>query len=77
MGADDSLTGSDVVARWISGRAQGAVPAAVGDEPGAAWAVKGKVRVAFSFTITDDGRITVINLIGAPAALAELSVEMS
>jgi len=77
MGADDSLTGSDVVARWISGRAQGAVPATVGDEPGAAWAVKGKVRVAFSFTITDDGRITVINLIGAPAALAELSLEMS
>jgi len=32
--------------------------------------------VAFSFTITSAGRITVIDLIGDPAALAEL-VEIS
>ena len=76
MGADDSVTGADVVARWISGRARGAVAATVGDEPGAAWAVKGKVRVAFTFTIAADGRIAAIDLIGDPAALAQLSVEL-
>jgi RNA polymerase sigma-70 factor (ECF subfamily) len=76
MGAEHSVTGADVVAKWISGRAKGAVPATVGDEPGGAWAVKGNVRVAFGFTITSAGRITVIDLIGDPAALAEL-VEIS
>jgi RNA polymerase sigma factor (sigma-70 family) len=76
MGAQDSMTGADVVAKWISGRARGAVAATVGGEPGAAWAVKGSVRVAFSFTITSSGRITVIDLIGDPAALAELGVTL-
>ena len=74
MGADDSVTGADVVARWMSGRAKGAVSATVGGEPGAAWPVKGRVRVAFSFTITAAGRITVIDLIGDPAVLAGLEV---
>jgi RNA polymerase sigma-70 factor (ECF subfamily) len=74
MGADDAVTGADLVAKWISGRARGAVPAMVGDEPGAAWAVKGTVRVAFSFTVTSAGRITVIDLIGDPAVLPGLEV---
>jgi RNA polymerase sigma-70 factor (ECF subfamily) len=74
MGADDSVTGADVVARWMSGRAKGAVSAMVGGEPGAAWPVKGRVRVAFSFTITAAGRITVIDLIGDPAVLPGLEV---
>jgi RNA polymerase sigma factor (sigma-70 family) len=77
MGAEHSVTGADVVAKWISGRARGAVPATVGGEPGAAWAVKGNVRVAFSFTITSAGRVAVIDLIGDPAVLAGLGVEMS
>ncbi len=77
MGADESVTGADVVARWIAGRAKGAVPATVGDEPGAAWPVRGTVRVAFSFTVAADGRITVIDLIGDPAALAQLPVELA
>jgi RNA polymerase sigma-70 factor (ECF subfamily) len=77
MGADDSVTGAALVAKWISGRARGAVPAMVGDEPGAAWAVKGNVRVAFSFTITDEGRIAGINLIGDPAVLPGLEIEMA
>lgn len=77
MGAEESVTGADVVAKWISGRAQGAVLAIVGDEPGAAWAVNGTVRVAFSFTITDTGRIAAINLIGDPAALQGLEIVMA
>ncbi len=77
MGADESLTGADAVARWINGRAAGAVAATVGGEPGAAWAVKGKVRVAFGFTIGGDGRITAINLIGDPDVLAGLEIELA
>jgi RNA polymerase sigma factor (sigma-70 family) len=76
MGADESVTGADAVARWINGRAAGAVPATVGGEPGAAWAVHGKVRVAFGFTIGEDARITAINLIGDPDVLAGLEVEL-
>src|SRR5579862_950020 len=76
MGADESLTGADAVARWINGRAAGAVPATVGGEPGAAWAVHGTVRVAFGFTIGDDGRITAISLIGDPDTLTGLEVEL-
>jgi RNA polymerase sigma factor (sigma-70 family) len=74
MGADNIVTGADLVAKWISGRAQGAVPATVGYEPGAAWAVKGTVRVAFGFTITGAGRIAAIDLIADPAVLSGLDV---
>jgi RNA polymerase sigma factor (sigma-70 family) len=77
MGADESLTGADAVARWINGRAAGAVAALVGGEPGAAWAVKGTVRVAFGFTLGEDGRITAINLIGDPDVLPELEIELA
>jgi RNA polymerase sigma-70 factor (ECF subfamily) len=77
MGAEESVTGADVVAKWMSGRARGAVLAIVGDEPGAAWAVKGTVRVAFSFTITDAGRIAAIDLIGDPAVLPGLEIEFA
>jgi RNA polymerase sigma-70 factor (ECF subfamily) len=76
MGADDTLTGADLVAKWISGRARGAVPATVGYEPGAAWAVNGTVRVAFGFTITDAGRIAAIDLIGDPAVLSGLDIAL-
>jgi RNA polymerase sigma-70 factor (ECF subfamily) len=77
MGADDSLSGADLVARWICGRARGAVQATVGGEPGAVWAVRGEVRVAFSFTVTGSGRITAINLIGDPSTLAGLQAGLS
>ena len=77
MGADESLTGADAVARWINGRAAGAVAATVGGEPGAAWAVHGKVRVAFGFTVGEDGRITAINLIGDPDVLTGLEIELA
>lgn len=77
MGADESVTGADAVARWINGRAAGAVAATVGGEPGAAWAVHGKVRVAFGFTVSGDGRITAINLIGDPDGLTGLEIELA
>ena len=77
MGADTAVTGADAVAKWISGRARGASPATVGGEPGAAWVVEGTIRVAFSFTVTADGRITAISLIADPAAVAEVGVTFS
>ena len=76
MGAEESLTGADMVAKWISGRARGAVLATIGDEPGAAWAVKGSVRVAFGFTVTSAGRIAGIDLIGDPTALSALEIAL-
>jgi hypothetical protein len=39
--------------------------------------VKGKVRVAFIFTINSDGRITVIELIGDPASLPALEIALA
>jgi RNA polymerase sigma-70 factor, ECF subfamily len=77
MGADASMSGADAVARWINGRAAGAVPATVGGEPGAAWAVHGQVRIAFGFTVSRDGRITAISLIGDPDELTGLEVELA
>ena len=58
----------------MSGRARGAVAATVGDEPGAAWVVRGVVRVAFAFTVGTDRRITAIDLIGDEAAVPRTGV---
>ena len=77
LGAAAAVTGADVVAQWMSGRARGAVPATVGGEPGAAWVVHGEVRVAFAFTVGADGRITVIDLIADLADLAAADVTCS
>jgi RNA polymerase sigma factor (sigma-70 family) len=77
MGASASVSGADAVARWLSGRARGALLARVDGEPGAVWAVAGKVRVAFGFTLTEDGRIASIDLIGEPSVLADLDIEVS
>jgi len=41
------------------------------------WAVKGKVRVAFGFTVSNDGRITAIDLIGDQATLPGLEIELA
>ena len=77
MGASASVTGADAVARRLSGGARGAVLALVDGEPGAVWTVAGKVRVAFGFTFTEEGRIAGIDLIGDPSVLAGLDIEVS
>jgi len=76
MGAEEAF-GADTVARWLSGRARGAVFAVVDGEPGAAWVDDGAVRVAFAFTITLDGRIAAIDLIAEPEILASLEVTVT
>jgi len=77
MGADGETAGADAVARWLSGRARAAVLADVAGEPGAVWAAGGQVRVAFGFTISEDGRVAWIDLIGDPAVLAGLDIDMA
>jgi RNA polymerase sigma factor (sigma-70 family) len=77
MGAPRHAAGADVVARWLSGRAQGAQLALVDGEPGAVWAVGGKVRVAFGFTFAEDERIARIDLIGSPEELGTLDIEIA
>ena len=40
-------------------------------------ALPGTVRVAFTFTVTDDGLISGINLIGDPDVLSGLEIELA
>lgn len=77
MGAPAGTAGADAVARWLSGRAQAAQPALVDGEAGAVWAAGGKVRVAFGFTITPDGRIGRIDLTGDPEVVGALDIELT
>jgi RNA polymerase sigma-70 factor (ECF subfamily) len=87
MGAAGETAGADAVARWLSGRAQAAVLADVAGEPGAVWATGGQVRVAFGFTVGgfpvggfpvgEEVRIVRIDLIGDPAVLAELDIDVA
>jgi RNA polymerase sigma factor (sigma-70 family) len=77
MGAAAETAGADAVARWLSGRAQAAVLTDVAGEPGAVWAAGGQVRVAFGFTVSDDGRVAWIDLIGDPAVLAGLDIDVA
>jgi RNA polymerase sigma factor (sigma-70 family) len=69
------VRGASLVADAFKGRAAGALPALIDGEPGAVWAIGGRVRAAFVFTI-DQGRITGIDLVMEPAQLAELEVEI-
>jgi RNA polymerase sigma factor (sigma-70 family) len=68
------IEGAEAVARTFSQRAAGALPAFIDGEPGAVWMQKREVRVAFAFRISDD-RITRIDMIADPAALAQAVIE--
>jgi RNA polymerase sigma-70 factor (ECF subfamily) len=68
------IKGADAVARMFSQRARAAQPALIDGEPGAVWMHAGELRVAFRFGITGD-RITTIDLIADPAALAQSVIE--
>jgi RNA polymerase sigma factor (sigma-70 family) len=71
---DAGIEGADAVARMFSGRALAAQPASIDGQPGAVWMHERQVRVAFRFTINGD-RITGIDLVADPAALAESTIE--
>jgi RNA polymerase sigma-70 factor (ECF subfamily) len=75
MGTDATATGADPVARFFVGRAKAARLALLDGAPGAVWMVGHDVRVAFCFTTVAD-RITRIDLVADPDALAALEVEL-
>lgn len=69
------VRGAAGVAECFKGRARGALPALIDDEPGAVWAVGGHVRAAFRFAI-EDSKISAIDLVMDPRDLAELNVKI-
>ena len=73
MGASAEVRGAKAVADTFKGRAQAAQPALVDGAPGAVWAVGGRPRVVFSFTIKG-GKIVEIDLLADPTRLGELEV---
>ncbi len=70
----DGIEGADAVARTFSGRALAALPAFIDGTPGAVWLHEGALRVAFRFAVAG-GRITAIDLVAEPAALARAVIE--
>jgi RNA polymerase sigma factor (sigma-70 family) len=75
MGAAREVRGAATVAETFSGRAQVALPALVNGAPGAVWAVGGRPRVVFAFTIAG-GKIVEIDLVADHERLDELDVAM-
>jgi len=67
--------GAAAVAETFKGRPAGAMPALIDGAPGAVWAVHGKPRAAFLFTIEED-KIVALELVMEPERLGELHVEM-
>lgn len=67
------VRGAAHVAAAFQGRARAAQAATINAEPGAVWAMSGKVLAAFVFT-SDLGKITGIDIIMEPERLAALDV---
>ena len=72
-GASAEVVGASAVAGTFSGRAQAARLALVDGEAGAVWAVAGRPRVVFGFTITR-GKIVGIEMIADPVRLTEFDL---
>jgi hypothetical protein len=75
MGAAPVVHGASAVAGTFSGRARAAQPVLVDGEAGAMWAVDGRPRVVFRFTIVD-GKILGIDMIADPTILRGLDLEI-
>lgn len=69
------MHGRESVAQVFSGKAAAAQPAYVDGVPAAVWAPGGTTRSAWVLTIVD-GVISRIEMLGDPATLAELDVEL-
>jgi RNA polymerase sigma factor (sigma-70 family) len=70
------VRGAEAVARTFKGGAQAAQFALIDGLPGVVWAVAGKPRAVFEFTI-EDGRVVEINLMVDPKSIAALDVELT
>ena len=73
MGSTREVRGARAVAETFSGRARVARPALVDGAVGAVWAVAGKPRVVFGFTIRE-GRVVEIDLVADPERLGLLEL---
>ena len=75
MGSPEEVRGAHGVAGIFSGRALGAEPALIGGAVGIAWAVGGRTKVAWDFTIRH-GKIVHIDMLAAPESLDDLDLTM-
>lgn len=73
MGARPEAQGAAAVAATFAGRAQGAELAWVDGAPALVWAVQGRPRVLFLFTVAA-GRIAAIDLVADPDRLAAMEI---
>ena len=73
MGASAEVRGAPAAADTFKGRARAAQPALVNGAVGLVWAVRGRPRVVFGFTITR-GKIAGIDLVADPARLRQLQL---
>jgi RNA polymerase sigma-70 factor, ECF subfamily len=75
MGSPEELRGAAAVAGMFSGRAQAARPALVDGVAGVVWAVGGRPKVVWDFTIVD-GKVVHIDMLAAPERLGALDLTM-
>jgi RNA polymerase sigma-70 factor (ECF subfamily) len=73
MGSAQAVTGADSVAAVFSGRARAATAALIDGAVGVIWAVQGRTKVAWDFTL-QDGVVIAIDMIADPDHLAELEI---
>jgi RNA polymerase sigma-70 factor (ECF subfamily) len=75
MGAVAEVRGAGPVAETFAGRARAAQPALLGGRLGLLWAVGGRPRMAFTFTIEADA-IVAIDLVADPERIEALHPEL-
>ena len=75
MGSPEEVRGARAVARTFSGRALAAQAALIDGAVGIVWAVDGRPRVAWDFTITG-GKVVHIDMLAAPASLDALDLTL-
>jgi RNA polymerase sigma factor (sigma-70 family) len=73
MGSPEEVRGAAAVAGTFSGRALAAQPALIDGAVGVVWAVGGRPRVAWDFTIMH-GKIVHIDMLAAPDSLDDLDL---
>jgi RNA polymerase sigma factor (sigma-70 family) len=73
MGSPEETRGAAAVAGTFSGRALAAQPALVDGAAGVVWAVGGRPRVVWDFTI-EDGRVVHIDMLAADETLDDLDL---
>ncbi len=69
------IRGSEAVASFLR-RARGALPVIVNGEAGAAWLPKGRLRVLFRFTVSED-KIVAVHLIADPDTISGLEITIA